>query len=77
MPHPDRMAAYVLAMCQRMEREFTLREIVARVQDERPEMIADFAEAWGRLIERKEIRRRTNGVPSLYEVAERRDENDE
>jgi hypothetical protein len=68
VPHIDRMAAYVLATCQRIEREFTLKEIVARVQDERPDMIKEFAEAWGRLIARKEIRRSTNGVPSLYQV---------
>ena len=73
MPHIDHMAAYVLAMCQRIEREFTLKEIVTRVQDERPDMIKEFAEAWGRLIARKEIRRSKNGLPSLYEVAGKRE----
>jgi hypothetical protein len=32
-------------------------------------MIELFAEAWGRLIERKQIKRIKNGVPTLYVVA--------
>ena len=69
MERIDQMAAYVLAMCQRMERQFTLKEIVARVQGERPEMIDDFAEVWGKLIARKKIRRSKCGLPHTYEVA--------
>jgi hypothetical protein len=65
----DPVAACLLEMCRRVEREFTLREIVARVMDERPEMIIDFAEAWGRLMRGKHIRVSRHGLPNTYEVA--------
>lgn len=55
-------------MCQRVQREFTLREIVARVSDERPEMIMEFAEAWGRLMRGRQIRVSRQGLPNMYEV---------
>jgi hypothetical protein len=64
----DKAAAYILGMCQRVERGFTLREIVARVQSERPEMILEFAATWGRLIRNKMIRILREAEPCLYEV---------
>jgi hypothetical protein len=69
----DRSAAHVLDMCQRMEHEFTLKELVARVLDERPDMIVEFAEAWGRLIQNKLIRLcRETSRPCTYAVTMRR-----
>jgi hypothetical protein len=67
----DRAAVHVLDMCHRMEREFTLGELVARVMDERPDMIIEFAEAWGRLISSKFVRVRRRGEPCTYVVAGR------
>jgi hypothetical protein len=65
----DRAAVHVLGMCQRLEAEFTLRELVARVLDERPEMIMEFAEAWGRLFQNKLVRLCKQARPCTYEVA--------
>ena len=65
----DRAAVHVLDMCQRLEQEFTLGEVVARVMDERPDMIVDFAEAWSRLIHSKFVRVRRKAEPCTYEVA--------
>jgi hypothetical protein len=64
----EKTLTHLLDMCRRVEKEFTLREIVARVLDERPEMVLRFAEAWGELIRRKQIRVRREGRPSTYEV---------
>jgi hypothetical protein len=66
----DRTAVYVLGICQRVERSFTLKEIVARVREERPEVILAFASAWGRLIQHKFIRIIRPGDPSYYEVSQ-------
>jgi hypothetical protein len=66
----DKTAAYVFGMCQRVERHFTLREIVARIADERPEMILEFAATWGRLIRNKTIRLLKQGEPCLYEIGD-------
>ncbi len=60
--------SYLLSMCQRVEREFTLDEIVSRMLDERPEMILEFAETWGNLIQSKKIRISKPGRPNTYEV---------
>jgi hypothetical protein len=68
LPTEDMTAARVLDMCQRMERGFTLKEIVARVLDERPEIILDFANAWARLIRNRRIRVLQSGEPCLYAV---------
>jgi hypothetical protein len=67
----DPTAACLLEMCHRVQREFTLREIVARVMDERPEMIMEFAEAWGRLVREKLIRVSRPGLPNTYELVPR------
>lgn len=64
----DQPALRVFGMCKRVERQFTLKEIVARVIDERPELILEFASAWGRLIRDKLIRVRQPGNPTLYEI---------
>lgn len=66
----DRIVAHVLGMCQRVETHFSMKEIVARVMDERPEMILQFAAAWGTLIRRKLIRVCGRNEPALYEVVE-------
>jgi hypothetical protein len=66
----DRTAAYVLGICQRVERRFTLREVVARIALERPEAVLEFASAWGRLIQHKFIRVIKSGEASIYEVAD-------
>jgi hypothetical protein len=65
----DRAASHVLDICQRLEQEFTLGEVVARVMDERPDLIVDFAEAWGLLIHHKFVRVRRKAEPCTYEVA--------
>jgi hypothetical protein len=65
----DRAAIYVLDVCRRIERHFALAEIVARIRDERPEMIMEFASAWGRLIQHKFIRGVKSGETKLYEIA--------
>jgi len=67
-PGEDITAARVLEMCQRMERGFTLKGIVARVLNERPEIILEFADAWGRLIRNRRIRVLQSGEPCLYAV---------
>jgi hypothetical protein len=64
----NQMAAHVLGMCQRVERQFTMKEVVARIMDERPEMIMEFAAVWGKLIRDKLIRVCRQGEPTLYEV---------
>jgi hypothetical protein len=64
----DQKIAYLLGMCQRVERQFTLREIVARVLDERPEMIMEFADTWDHLLRQKHIRVCKSGMPNTYEV---------
>ena len=64
----EQKLAYVLGMCQRVEHEFTLREIVARMLDERPEMILEFAETWGQLIQSNRIRICKQGRPNTYQV---------
>jgi hypothetical protein len=64
----EKKRAYVLSMCQRVEREFTLNEIVSRMLDERPEMILEFAETWGNLIQSRKIRICKPGRPNMYEV---------
>ena len=65
----DKAAAHVFAMCERMERDFTMKEIVARVLDERPTIILQFAEIWGRLIQSKLIKIHKAGEVDTYEVA--------
>ena len=68
MTEDEQTLAHLLDLCRRVEKEFTLREIVGRVLDERPEMVLRFAEAWGELIRRHHIRVRREGRPSTYEV---------
>ncbi|MEZ0275705.1 MAG: hypothetical protein ACAH88_12435 [Roseimicrobium sp.] len=58
--------AQVLDMCQRFNREFTLSEIVARVVDERAELVVEFSEIWGVLIMSKNVRVFTSGEPATY-----------
>jgi hypothetical protein len=66
----DRAAAHVLDMCQSLEQEFTLKDLVARVLDKRPDMIVEFAEVWGRLIQGKLIRLcKGASPPCTYAVA--------
>jgi hypothetical protein len=65
----DRAAAHVFAMCERMERGFTMKEIVARVLHERPTIALQFAEVWGRLIQNKLIKVHRAGEVDTYEVA--------
>lgn len=67
----DRAAVHVLDMCQRLEQEFTLKELVARILDERPDMIIEFADAWGRLIQNKLIRLSKGARPCTYAVVTR------
>lgn len=62
----DRPAAYVLEVCRRVEKEFTLKEIVARISAERPDMIMEFAGAWARLVRYKMLRMLKVGDPCLY-----------
>ena len=58
--------AQVLDMCRRFNREFTLSEIVARVVDERAELVVEFSEIWGVLIMQKDVRIFTMGDPATY-----------
>jgi hypothetical protein len=67
----EQKIAYVLAICQRIEREFTLREIIARVTTERPEMIMEFAELWGSLIRDKLVVISRNGEPNTYRLTKK------
>lgn len=62
----DQTAAYVLEVCRRVEKEFTLKEIVARIAAERPEMILEFAGAWARLISGRTLRMLKSGETCLY-----------
>lgn len=64
----DKAAAYVLGICQRVDRGFTLREVVARIVDERPEMILEFVSTWEKLIRNKTVRVFKQGEPCLYEI---------
>lgn len=63
-----RTVAHLLLICERVPGEFTLKEIVARIIDERPDEIMDFAIAWGKLIHTKRIRVCKHGRPTLYRV---------
>jgi hypothetical protein len=65
----DKAAAHVFSMCERMERGFTMKEIVARVLHERPTIALQFAEIWGRLIQSKLIKVHKAGEVDTYEVA--------
>jgi hypothetical protein len=58
----------MLGMCRSVDGEFTLAEIVSRVLDERPEMILEFAETWGDLLQARVIRIRKRGRPNTYEL---------
>lgn len=60
----EQIAAHILGICERVERQFTLREIVARVMNERPEMIMEFAEGWGTLIRERSERMTKNSLES-------------
>jgi hypothetical protein len=60
--------AYVLGVCERVESRFTLREIVARIASERPEMILEFAQVWGRLIRDEAIALCSSGMPNTYRL---------
>jgi hypothetical protein len=60
--------AYVLGVCERVEVEFTLREIVTRIVNERPEMILEFAQVWGRLIRDEAIALCSSGRPNTYRL---------
>ena len=62
--------AHLLKLCRAAKRGFTLREIVARILEEKPEMILDFAHAWEELIARKMVRVRSNGRPCIYELTD-------
>lgn len=64
----DQLAAYVLSVCQRMEERFSLREVVHRIAEERPEMVVQFASLWGRLVQHRLVRKIRN-FPSVYELA--------
>jgi hypothetical protein len=64
--------SYVLGICERVEREFTLREVVARILDERPEMILEFADLWGKLFRDKVISICHGGAPNTYELTTRK-----
>jgi hypothetical protein len=64
--------SYVLGICERVEREFTLREVVARILDERPEMILEFADVWGKLFKDKLIGVCRGGAPNTYELTTRK-----
>jgi hypothetical protein len=64
--------AYVLGVCERVEVEFTLREIVARIANERPEMILEFAQVWGRLIRDELIALCSSGMPNTYRLTGKR-----
>lgn len=66
----ERAPAYVLNVCQRIEKRFALSEVVTRVAHERPELVGEFAAAWGALIKHRLIRMVQRANPSLYEVAE-------
>lgn len=67
----EQKVAYLLGMCQRVEREFTLREIIARVLEERPDMMMEFPNVWGNLISHKLIKVRQFGEPNTYELCAR------
>jgi hypothetical protein len=68
----DQRHAYVLGVCERVESEFTLREIVARIVTERPEMILDFAGIWGRLIRSEVVALCSSGSPTRYRLTGQR-----
>jgi hypothetical protein len=70
----DRAAAQVLEMCQQLDHEFTLQQLVAQVLNDRPDIIVEFAEVWGRLVESKLILLcHGSSRPCTYAVAMRRD----
>ena len=64
------IAAQLLEICERARPGFTLRDVVTRVIDERPDMIHAFALAWNDLIHTRRIRMRHCGRPCTYEVAQ-------
>jgi hypothetical protein len=47
-----------------------LRDVVARMLQERPGMILDFADAWEELIRTKRVRLHLNGRPCTYVLSE-------
>lgn len=63
--------AHLLGICLEEQRQFTLNEIVARVIEERPEKIVQFAEAWDELVRLEFVRLLKPGRPSVYEVTAR------
>jgi hypothetical protein len=66
----DRALAHVLGMCRRLESNFSMKEIVARIRRRKARVVLEFAAAWGRLIRAKIIRRCKRGLPDTYEVVE-------
>jgi hypothetical protein len=64
----QQMLAHTLGLCERVGRRFTLRELVALISDERPELMVDFPEIWGALIRHKRVRVYQIGEPNVYEI---------
>lgn len=65
----EHKATHIVDMCQRFQRAFTLGEIVDRVLEERPELMFEFSEIWGALVQRRVIILASKSVPSTYRVA--------
>ena len=62
------ISAYVLEVCRSIGDHFSLKDLVARIHEERPELTEDLPDAWGDLIRLKKVRACARGETLLYEV---------
>jgi hypothetical protein len=58
----------VLEVCRSIGDGFSLRDVVARVHEERPELAENLPDAWGDLIRLKKVRVYSSGETLLYQV---------
>jgi hypothetical protein len=70
-PRFDQAAAHLFDMCQRMGRQFTMQGILARMFNEQPGMVFQFAELWARLISHQLVKVNQSGEINTYEVTGR------
>lgn len=66
--HGKSTTSYVLEVCRSKGRHFSLRDVIVRIHEERPELAEEFPSIWGDLIRLKKVRVCSAGETMLYEV---------
>lgn len=61
-------ASCVLEICLSRGKRFSLRDVVARVHEQHPELTDEFPTIWGQLVRRKKVRVCYSEETLLYEV---------